>query len=713
MKPKYIKIIAALACLVMAAQPAGAKDFKDGVWKVSFDKKTKTLSYRQDGQTIVDGAYACAEYRDSLLLDSRDYPKVKFSKTKVADPFGRGTRYTYLFTGLAGRPDLEHNIYIYPSRPYMQVETAVVGTDRPVSVDKICPIVSATPTTLPLPGEGNRIYDMPWANDNWATFNTWAWDEKPRVESCEATAMFNVGTRKALVIGSIDHSTWKSAIALTPSEGNRIDTLAVTAGYVSPRTWDVVNGQASSQRHGAVRGQRVASPRTAIGLFDDWRSGLETYGEANTVLCPRMEWTRDESLFGWQSWGGMEFGLNYESAMSVLDYFEKELLPKGFHNKQGRCHMVLDSGWSALCDEQLKAYADKCKSLGIVPGIYTTPFSYWGSEQDFANPDRMWEGGRLNDMVVRANGRPRKINGFSLDPTHPAVKEWNRRNFEKFRNLGFEFVKIDFMNNGSQEADSYYLPEITTGLQAFNYGMDYIVEFAGDMMLDYSIAPIFPAKAHARRIGCDAWGDLPQSMYTLNCIDGSWWLDRVYAFNDPDHMCLSKVQFSGKGSNDEQEARIRFTSGLMTGMTLLGGTYAYQGPERRLYGKDVHMVGYDEERQRAAKFASNADLIAMGRIGRTFRPVEGVFDNLATLFSTDDVSVDNEFILDNGDEFYYVVFNYDSGKPLTKAPDYGRLGIDAGSYKSVKELWTGEVTTPAELAVSVPAKDVRVYRLSR
>ena len=166
------------------------------------------------------------------------------------------------------------------------------------------------------------------------------------------------------------------------------------------------------------------------------------------------------------------------------------------------------------------------------------------------------------------------------------------------------------MNNGSQEADSFYDKSITTGMQAYNYGMDYIVEFAGDMMLDYSIAPVFPAKAHVRRIGCDAWGDLPQSMYTINCINGSWWLDRIYSFNDPDHMCLSKVSFSGKGSNDEQEARIRYTCGLMTGMTLLGGTYAYEGDVVNNYG---HVIGNDAERARVVKFASNQDLTRLGQ----------------------------------------------------------------------------------------------------
>ena len=303
------------------------------------------------------------------------------------------------------------------------------------------------------------------------------------------------------------------------------------------------------------------------------------------------------------------------------------------------------------------------------------------------------------------------INALSLDPTHPKVREWVEGNFRKFRELGFEFVKIDFMNNGSQEADSFHNPGITTGMQAYNYGMDYIVEAAGDIMLDFSIAPVFPAKAHVRRIGCDAWGDLPQSMYTLNCINGSWWLDRCYTFNDPDHMTLSKVPFNGKGSNDENEARIRYSCGLMTGMTLLGGTYAYEGDVRNVNGKDWKIVGNDEERARVVKFASNKDLSLLGNAGRTFRPVEGTFSEKNTLYHHNDISVDSEFVLDDGDAFYYAVFNYGTsgGGAVSRKPDYTRIGINPADYINVTEIWEGKKCSPADLVVEVP----RIYHLPR
>ena len=709
-KSRLFAITAATAVTFGAV--AGNLDITDGKWSMTFDTSAKTLSYAQDGKTYVKGAYVTATDKNDNILDSKSYPSVELTSSPVNDGFGSGTKYTYTYSGLAGKDRLEHNIYIYPSLPYILVEAGVVASSGTTEAVEICPIVSKTTTTLPLPSSNNRIYDMPFANDNWATYSTNSWSLGQPMTSCEATVLFNVDSREGIMFGSVDHSAWKSAVSVTPNGTNRTRNLTLQAGYISPRTWDVINGKASSTRHGAVKGSRVDSPRFMVGMFDDWRVALETYGDANTVLCPKYEWTDDESLFGWQSWGGMEWGLNYNSVMSMLDFFEKELKPLGFGNKKGRCHIVLDSGWDALNDNELRKFADRCHELGCAAGIYTTPFSYWGSEDD-CKQNKDWVGGKLGQMVLKANGRYRQINGMSLDPTHPKVKDWNRRNFEKFRNLGFDFVKIDFMNNGSQEADSWYDPNITTGMQAYNYGMDYIKEFAGNMMLDFSIAPVFPAKAHVRRIGCDAWGDLPQSMYTINCINGSWWLDRVYAFNDPDHMCLSVVPFSGKGSRDENEARIRYSCGLLTGMTLLGGTYAYEGDTKGDYG---HVVGNDAERARVVKFASNRDLTYLGQQGRSFRPVEGTLLHHNSLWSTDDISVDNEFILDTPDAFYYAVFNYGTAAPasvLTKDPDFARLGINPADFNNVTEIWTGEKTSPANLKVNVPVKDVRIYRFEK
>ncbi len=690
-----------------------------GKWKFTMSAD-KLLQINLSGKTILRDVYMTAWDKDDSTLESKNYTSVTKSEEDVNDAFGAGRRITWTYS-MNGKPTLKQIISVYPSLPYITVEGAVVAASGITSTRQICPIVLNSTQTLPLSTSENRIYNMPFANDDWATFSSEKWSDGEPVTSCEATALYNVKSRKGIVIGSIDHSVWKSCITVAPDSKNRLRKLIAQAGYVSSRTWD--NGDFGNDtpiyKHGAVKGETVLSPRFMVGVFEDWRSGMETYGEANTVLCPKLNFpTGDKALFGWQSWGGQEAQLNYTSTMSVLDYFEKELKPLDFAGEDGVCWMILDSFWDNMSRTERRQFAQRCKALGYRPGIYTTPFSLWcGTDDEISDyPFETVDGKQYprRDVVLTANGKPRKINAYSLDPTHPAVKEWNRKRFQEFKEDGFEFVKIDFMNNGSQEADKWYDPNITTGMMAYNYGMDYILEMAGDMIVDFSIAPVFPAKAHIRRIGCDAWGELTQSMYTLNCIEGSWWLDRCYSFNDPDHMTLSKV-FSGKGAYDENEARIRYTCGLISGMTLLGGTYAYQGASMGYQGRKVQIVGNDAERARIVKLAGNKALTEVGRIGRTFRPVEGTFANSTTLNLTKsyDFAVGNEFVYDTGNAFYYVVFNFNTTQPLNMTPNFNRLGINPKHFVKVTELYTGNVLSPKDFKITIPPKDVRIYRLER
>ena len=74
---------------------------------------------------------------------------------------------------------------------------------------------------------------------------------------------------------------------------------------------------------------------------------------------------------------------------------------------------------------------------------------------------------------------------------------------------------MDFMTHGAMEADKWYNPEITTGIQGYNYGMKLLNQYFGDMYINLSISPVFPAQyAQSRRIACDAWNQIKDTEYT-------------------------------------------------------------------------------------------------------------------------------------------------------------------------------------------------------
>ena len=676
---------------------AGDLDIADGVWSITLSSN-KTLTYAQAGTTLLKGVYVKVLNGSETELLSKDYPKVTLSKDPVSDVFGTGTKYTYTYSGLSGKENIEQSFYIYPDLNYLLVDAKIVATSGTAKTNYIAPIVSTTSNSFLPSGGQNVIYDMPHDNDNWVGYSAQPWSIGQLNTSCEVSGVYDVLSRKGLIVGSIEHDNWKSGISITPNGQNRIRNFTVAAGVVSERTNDIWNGRPSLSKHGSITGASVASPRYFFGYYSDWRTGLEELGEATAKLCPKLSWDGG-TIFAWQSWGGMAAHVNYEGAVNVADFFHEQLEPQNFHNENGVCYIVLDSYWSNLSEDQLRAFAKHCKENGQHPGIYHTPFSYWGSVSD-AESYRPYDGSPYTwaDICLRANGEIRKIASLALDPTHPGTIEYNRQRFQKFKDWGFEYVKLDFINNGTLEADSYYADSITTGMQAYTYGMNKVIEQCEGLFIDLSIAPVFPAKGHARRISCDSWGELDNSMYSLNSINLGWWLDRVYQYNDPDHLVLSRAE-------DEGAARIRYTCGVMTGTVLLGDNYSLQGS----------YLGKQSERDLALKIATNADVNAVAWIGRSFRPVEGSLMNSFNRWGQYSYGVDNEFMLDTDKALYYVVFNYDTAGTLSKTETFSRLGISCSDVKRITELWTGQDVSFSVngISVSVPKRDVRIYRLEK
>ena len=203
----------------------------------------------------------------------------------------------------------------------------------------------------------------------------------------------------------------------------------------------------------------------------------------------------------------MEKKVNYEGAADVSDFFAQRLQNEFSKDNSHKTYMVLDSYWDNLNESQLRSFASQCTAKGQTPGIYFTPFSFWGkeSELDWSVPGTN-EQYKYKDIVLRVNNNPIKVGGaFSLDPTHPGTKQMLASKFAQFKSWGYRFIKLDFLNSGSVEADHYYNSAVTTGMQAYTEGMQYVESQLNDFFIDLSISPLFPNFGHARRISCDAW----------------------------------------------------------------------------------------------------------------------------------------------------------------------------------------------------------------
>lgn len=662
------KGILSFALLFSASGAADAKQLSYDIfgWNLDIENTTGAVSLSHRGDPVIKNSIA----QFAIDGDTLSFAQCGSYAVNVKEGKGLfGKQKTVALTGKKDGRTVTQTINFYPGKDFVTTELTV-SSPKEISTRYMAPVAVNHSYDL-FDRTGNYAVFVPYDNDAWVRYRNTPFGENIP-DSYEATALVNADTRDALVIGSIEHDTWKTGIKVATDKGCALDTLVAYGGIATNLTRDIIP-------HGAVKGKIVKSPLIFVGRYADWRDGMEAFADACAEVAPKIE-SRGGRPFGWNSWGKLQTKINYDKAMEVADFFNKELQPESFNN-DGVVYVGLDAFWDfGFKPEQHRQFVEQCKKNGQKAGIYYCPFTDWGKNPE-AVIGEMPEY-KFKDTYLYGDGQILQFDGaYALDPTHPAVKARIKRQLQEFIDWGYEYVKIDFMAHGAYEADSHFNPEVTTGVQAYNEGMKYIDEVAdGKLWINLSIAPLFPANyAHSRRIGCDAWADINNTEYTLNALTYGWWLDHVYHFNDADHIVLEGVT--------DGENRARVTSSAITGVYLLGD--------------DMSKEADPAVKKRIIKNVTNPAINQMARECKSFRPVE-----LGTGDRANDI-----FYHPAEDGMYVAIFNF-GDKAATKNIPLRRLGLSEGTDYSATELWTSDKSNfHGTLSTEIPAKDVRVFKI--
>lgn len=601
----------------------------------------------------IRGAFGEARLRGGETLRTTSYLKHEIAQSPINDIFGRGTKVTLKHTR-PDQPALHQTFTVYQNRPEVIVKLEIVSK-KPVESNYLAPIVVQGAGVNLRAETPLRSLFVPFDNDNYVRYRSDNWADN--TESCEVGAIYDEESRNGLVVGSLDHDRWKSGIQTHRKSNAEIHYLKAYAGSTNRYTHD-------TQPHGYLKGKVISSPRFTIGQYTDWRDGMERYGDLNALVQPLLPW-KEGVPFGWNSWSGHKEKITAKEADAATEFFADEI--PHFKNG-GTAYINFDSFWDRLSREELAAFVKKCHAKGLKAGIYWTPFTYWGEL------DWKVDGGEVEFREYALKDHqgiplPKLSGGYPMDPTYPGTKARNAKNYQTFVDLGFDFIKLDFMTHGALEG-KFHDSAITTGIQAYRKGMQDLLDafdpqkIGRPFFISLSIAPMFPhGYAHSRRISCDAFARIDQAEYMLNSATYSWWTHgRLYAFNDPDHSPLYRER--GQRVTTDLEARSRWNASIIAGGMLLESD-DLTDPAAKARVKEV--IG-------------NKHALDLARKAPAFRPAMTTNGYMAT----------NVFVWKDGAATYVALFNYEATKPLELIVRAERLGLDPNRPYRMTNVWSNQ-----------------------
>lgn len=722
------KFLLFAAITFSAMQLSAAIKHEYGNWQITLDDASK-LSISFSGRELfadvrAESTYNVVGHSSETTLKTGGGSAVELASEPLDDAFGKGE--CLILRSQADDAVFEQLFRFYDSRPYMLVSARVrsKSADR-VESRRILPLI-VKGSTYPFSCTNPRKIFVPFDNNSHSTRYRSVDFATQSLTSSEVSAMFDPETRQGFVLGSVDHDKWKSSVSISTRSGGRLASLEILSGFTD------ANLTKDGIAHGKVRGTEVESARFMVGGFDDWREGFNTFGDACNVVAPRWEWTKGNPV-GWNSWGNMLNYINYQGVVETATFMKENLWSKGFHDREGKIAISLDSfgsgnigdanmyymGTKLFCDGTYRDGRETKQGMNMTLGEYGG-LVVWGWTVDSkipgtglnGTPDYKW-----GDVMLKANGVPYTHNpeqgAYAIDPTHPAVRANMEYSFRRWNSFGVKYVKMDFLDSAIREGDSWYDPEVTTGTMAYNYGMAIVRELAEKygMYVVEAMSPLFPYQyAHGRRTCCDRWGSLEESEFVMNAISYGWWTSKLYTVNDPDQMTL--FPNGSNASLTEGVNRARATSGMTTGAFIFGDNFS----DNCFYtdDKDGHtkgqVVGYPRQaRERALTIMGNPDINEYVRNNTgSFMPLDG--NNPSSRQESESI-----FVRDTPQYFYVAVFNWKSLLASKGSIAFSRLGLDAANIADVKELWLNEPVnlTATALNYDLPGGDVRVYRFTK
>lgn len=374
---------------------------------------------------------------------------------------------------------------------------------------------------VPVDRERARLHEEGW--QSWAPTTTYRLDQRPWRSADPVQRVMNDKDPA----GRPDGFAGEGVLALDPGTGGPVRVWAaadptrevpqIRAAVHGDRVVVSADGEVTESRH-------AGDLQTALGEWATSYAGDLTIRSAPTIWC---------------SWYHYFTAVTEADIVENLDQMDRLELPvevvqldDGYQSELG--------DWLTLSDRfaSLRDLVGRIRDRGRRAGIWVAPFLA-GARSELVRDHPDW---LIPDATAGHNWDQ---DLYGLDTTHPGTAAYLTEVFGIFREIGFDFFKIDFVYGAALPGPRH--DRDATPVQAYRRGVQLIRDAVGDAYVLGCGAPILPSigLVDGMRIGADIalqhrpeGGDMTrpgQLSAVMNGVARAYQQGRFWV-NDPD--CL-------------------------------------------------------------------------------------------------------------------------------------------------------------------------------
>ncbi len=651
---------------------------------------------------------------DGRWLHASDYPRHAVGHSQAQGDLGEATEWQVTYSGLSGQPDLIYHLRAYSTKPFGDIQVTVRNTTgKPIHIQAIRSVEATEGAILDLGGPAleNRVLSDSFSEDRPAiTIRDFADAEKQMHRGVGSQLIDNRRSHESLFLGALTSDRFLTILRLhVAGSSDHSHSVAYEVDSTGTTEMEKENSLEHSSVDDQVElslpvapGAELSSERLLFSLDTDYHRQLETYGSLiRQIHHPRIS---GPALMGWWSWTSNYFGLNEGAALTNAEWEAQHLKSLGytiFHIDEGyqyaRGEYTTPNATSY--PHGLAGLEYKVRGLGLVPGIWTSPFQVSKRSWVYENhPD--W-------LVKNAKGQPihagtvvdDKDQLFVLDTTNPGAQEYLRKTYSTLVNeWGVRYIKMDFMDDSAIEG--YYHEPNTTALEAQRIGLKIIRETVGDdVYLDKDGSVMLNPVGYVDygRISQDTGHTFKATKEAAPGIAARYYMNRNFFLTDPDAFTVSTQTIDDRSEGENNQPASLDDAKVSIALAAVSGGMFEIGDALPTLTKTPERLA----------LIQNQDLIQMVRLGRASVPTD------LMNFAREDEQPNIFFLKEDKRQSILTVFNW-TDKEKDRSIDLTNCGLRAsGQYVLTDVLNNRNLPAPAAgvLAFHQPPHSVTVLKI--